>query len=328
MCEVAATRRAELVRPVKLYGSWRCPYVQRAWIGLEEKAVDYQWVDVPSVAATSSSAVAAQDSASGAVEGYESQALPPAAVLHAAPKAPALQNGEERVGEDSLVLLEYIHEAFLGPPLLPITPYLRAQVRLWTRHVDSHIVPHYDGLLVAATPEARAQAHAALLRGLGEFEQAMAPEAEGPFFLGDDFTMADIALAPWWQRMCSVLRAFRKFDPSACPRLQTWSEAVEARVSFHRTAADPERLIEEFSVTAPRSPISPLAAGAAAAAPRSARASLGSAASGEGGSGGGEAGGSCADGGARFGRRRSGDVVEDGATFQRRSSFKMRAAAA
>mmetsp|Transcript_12411 Transcript_12411/g.35267 ORF Transcript_12411/g.35267 Transcript_12411/m.35267 type:complete len:102 (+) Transcript_12411:205-510(+) len=75
----------------------------------------------------------------------------------------------------------------------------------------------------------------------------MAPESEGPFFLGDDFTMADIALAPWWQRMCSVLRAYRKFDPSAIPRLQAWFEAVEARPSFHRTVVDPEKLIEEYA---------------------------------------------------------------------------------
>ena len=31
---------------LKLYGSWFCPYVQRVWVSLEEKKLDYQWIEV------------------------------------------------------------------------------------------------------------------------------------------------------------------------------------------------------------------------------------------------------------------------------------------
>lgn len=226
---------------VKFYGNWRCPHTQRVWIGLEEKVVDYQWVEIdPYIAG----------------EGIRSRWLLPVEELSAlypaffasSPRGqlPALDNDGEHV-QDSLILLEYVHEAFSGPPLLPTTPHQRAKVRLWTRHVDAHIIPHFERLLSAQDPQGRVQARQALLQGLADFQAAMAPESEGPFFLGDDFTMADIALAPWWQRMCSVLRAYRKFDPSACPRLEAWFEAVAARPSFQRTVVDPERLIEEFS---------------------------------------------------------------------------------
>eukprot|EP00439_Symbiodinium_sp_Y106_P004287 s3431_g1.t1 len=47
--------------------------------------------------------------------------------------------------------------------------------------------------------------------------------------------------------MCSVLRAYRKFDPSAFSRLQVWFEAVEGRPCFAKTALDPEKLIEDWS---------------------------------------------------------------------------------
>ncbi|CAE7036721.1 GSTU19 [Symbiodinium sp. CCMP2456] len=162
---------------------------------------------------------------------------------------PALDNEGEHV-YDSIVLLEYVHEIFNGPPLLPTSPLARAKVRLWSKHVDLHIVPNFERLLAAHDAEARAMAREDLVQALALFEEAMSPLAKGPFFLGSDFSMADAVLAPWWQRMCSVLRAYRKFDPSAFSRLQVWFEAVEGRPCFAKTALDPEKLIEEFSYCA------------------------------------------------------------------------------
>lgn len=236
---LASRSCGEVAKPVRFYGSWRCPYSQRAWIGLEEKVVDYQWIEVDVYESSSDGRERRRLSLDELRGRYpEFVACSPRGSL------PALEHRGERI-HDSLVTAEYIHEAFDGPPLLPKTPYLRARVRLWAAHVESRVVPHFDALLVARDEDQRQQARQALIEGLTEFEAAMAPEAEGPFFLGDDFSMADIALVPWWQRMVSVLRAYRKFDPSVHPRLQAWHEAVQARPSVRRTAVDPERLIED-----------------------------------------------------------------------------------
>lgn len=247
--------------PIKFYASWHCPHCQSAWIGLEEKGVEYQWVDIDLYElvdeADSNVGPAMGSSLSCGSVNLRPRKRPLSqeelrnrypAFVECSPRcrAPALDNCGEMVS-DSMVLLEYIHEAFLGPPLLPASPHRRAQVRLWTRHVEQRIVPHFENLLSAQDPDERAQARLALHEGLAEFEAAMAPEADGPFFMGDDFSMTDAALAPWWQRMCSVLRAYRKFDPSVWPRLQVWYEAVQARPSYRGTAVDPERLIEEYS---------------------------------------------------------------------------------
>mmetsp|Transcript_87680 Transcript_87680/g.246318 ORF Transcript_87680/g.246318 Transcript_87680/m.246318 type:complete len:283 (-) Transcript_87680:74-922(-) len=231
--------RTSTGQPVKLYGSWRCPFSQRIWAGLEEKAVDYEWIET------------------GFVEAPDERTCEPnsAQLPRGSRKrrTPALDNNGEWIHDPSgLVVLEYVHEIFGGPPLLPAAPQRRALVRYWTRHVDYNVVPHFDCLLSAQDAEDRSHARAALSEGLAELEESMAPEADGPFFLGDDFSMVDIALAPYWQRMCSVLRAYRKFDPSACPRLQVWYEAVQARPSFKRTIVDTERLIEAYSDVAAR----------------------------------------------------------------------------
>jgi len=230
---------------VKFYASSRCPYAQRVWIGLEEKAVDYQWVEIDLYRSAS-----AGSRGRWLMPLEELQNLYPDFVA-CSPRGllPALDNEGEHV-YDSIVLLEYVHEIFNGPPLLPTSPLARAKVRLWSKHVDLHIVPNFERLLAAHDAEARAMAREDLVQALALFEEAMSPLAKGPFFLGSDFSMADAVLAPWWLRMCSVLRAYRKFDPSAFSRLQVWFEAVEGRPCFAKTALDPEKLIEEFSYCA------------------------------------------------------------------------------
>jgi len=235
-----AMRSAEHL-PVKLFGNWRCPHTQSVWVGLEEKCVDFEWFEIDLYKRENGS----RQRWLSPVEDI-SRLYPAFIKCSPSAKIPALDNNGEHV-KDSLIALEYINEAFTGPPLLPTAPRLRARVRLWARHVESQVVPHYERLLAMQDAEGRAQARSSLQRGLVEFEQAMAPETEGPFFLGDDFSIVDIALAPWWQRMCTVARAYRKFDPSKHPRLQLWFEAMEARPSFKRTMVDPERIIEDYS---------------------------------------------------------------------------------
>eukprot|EP00930_Biecheleria_cincta_P028111 TRINITY_DN19603_c0_g1_i1.p1 TRINITY_DN19603_c0_g1~~TRINITY_DN19603_c0_g1_i1.p1 ORF type:complete len:328 (+),score=43.88 TRINITY_DN19603_c0_g1_i1:60-986(+) len=245
--EVSGNKAATIV----FYAGSGCPYTQRVWIGLEEKAIDYQWVDIDIYRKTNTDGDSNPNARGRWLLPMEElkQIYPNFVACSPRGQLPALENGGEKV-HDSTVLLEYVHEAFIGPPLLPTSPYARAQVRLWSKHVDLHIVPNYERLLAAHDQETRSLAREDLLRGLSEFQSVMAPLTEGPFFLGDDFSMADMALAPWWQRMCSVLRAYRKFDPTAFPRLQAWFEAVEARPSFAQTSVDPEKLIEDFSYCA------------------------------------------------------------------------------
>eukprot|EP00931_Biecheleriopsis_adriatica_P110254 TRINITY_DN84502_c0_g1_i1.p1 TRINITY_DN84502_c0_g1~~TRINITY_DN84502_c0_g1_i1.p1 ORF type:complete len:281 (-),score=36.27 TRINITY_DN84502_c0_g1_i1:88-930(-) len=234
--------------PVTFYASSRCPYSQRVWIGLEEKEVEYNWVEIDLYRKNDTESENDQRRWLLPLEELR-QRYPGFVSCSPRGQLPAVENGGDQLCDTS-VLLEYIHEVFSGPPLLPTAPYSRAQVRFWSKHVDQAIVPNYDRLLAAHDPEARTLARDDLLRALADFEAAMAPLREGPFFLGDDFSLADLNLAPWWLRMCSVLRAYRKFDPSPFSRLQAWYEAVEARPSFARTAVDPEKLIEELSYCA------------------------------------------------------------------------------
>lgn len=40
-----AAQRHQAEEPLKLYAGWFCPFVQRAWLALEEKGIPYQYVE-------------------------------------------------------------------------------------------------------------------------------------------------------------------------------------------------------------------------------------------------------------------------------------------
>lgn len=103
-----------------LYGSCFCPFVQRVWIALEVKRIPYEYIEV---------------------DPYKK----PQSLLDLNPHGlvPVLRHGDWACYE-STVLLEYLEDLHTGPILLPIgDPKLRAHCRLWSEHINRHIVPTF-----------------------------------------------------------------------------------------------------------------------------------------------------------------------------------------
>ena len=177
---------------------------------------------------------------------------------------PALiHNGAQLI--ESTFINEYLDEAFPGNPLRPATPLERHAMRLWCRDVDEKYLPAVlkhnwqrtihpiarnctDAELEAKlanipSPERRnfwyrmardpftaeeLEAAMEVLRGLiRKTEDAL---AQGPWLLGEQFTLADISVTPYVKRIEELEPD--QVDALRNPRTADWWARLTARPGF------------------------------------------------------------------------------------------------
>eukprot|EP00293_Proteomonas_sulcata_P015076 CAMPEP_0184297666 /NCGR_PEP_ID=MMETSP1049-20130417/8561_1 /TAXON_ID=77928 /ORGANISM="Proteomonas sulcata, Strain CCMP704" /LENGTH=332 /DNA_ID=CAMNT_0026607499 /DNA_START=357 /DNA_END=1355 /DNA_ORIENTATION=+ len=250
--ENTIAKRSQSSSSTLLYCSWFCPFAQRAWIAMEEKDIDYKYVEV--------NPYEVDPKEEG---GYTKKQLPINEKKRLFPDflavnpnglVPALDNGGEKLYE-SLQVVEYIDDKFKdrGPRLMPDDPLERARVRIWAEMATSKVQREYYKMLMAQDSEEQETAKKAFFERCREFARAMDPieGSNGAFFLGSRFTLVDIALAPYWQRFLLVGGFYRGLklpqDEPEFRRLEAWWKAVQARPGFARTRVCDERLIASYS---------------------------------------------------------------------------------
>ena len=137
---------------------------------------------------------------------------------------------------ETKVMMEYLDERFPHPPLLPVYPVARAQSRLWLHRIESDWGPLVDIIVKGGNASAAAKARKELKDGL----LTIAPIfSEMPFFMSEEFTIVDCALAPILWRLESMdikLPKTKQTKP-----LMDYMDRLFARESFQESLTELEK---------------------------------------------------------------------------------------
>jgi glutathione S-transferase len=186
---------------------------------------------------------------------------------------PTLVHNGEPIRE-STIINEYIDAAFAGPSLTPHDPLKQARMREFIRKCEDgfdgivkltmvkYILPklrnrwgqeellrqaarrplryyqdvHSRGVRGEITEAELAESRATIEDLLDRLEGVLAP---GPWIVGDELTLADIAIAPYMFRL-SALGADQFWSKDRRPRIAAWYQNLSARPSFQTAVSWPD----------------------------------------------------------------------------------------
>ncbi|XP_071959692.1 glutathione S-transferase omega-1-like isoform X1 [Antedon mediterranea] len=160
---------------LRLYSMQFCPFAQRARLVAEAKGLDYEVINC-------------------------NLKKKPEWLLERNPngQVPALEH-DEKVLYESLIVADYLDDAYPGRKLKSSDSYQRAQDDLIVNQFGSKIVPAYYKTL-RSPPEGRDAAVQELIEKLSVLEKIMSKRAK-PFLGGKKPGMVDFMIWPWLERL-------------------------------------------------------------------------------------------------------------------------------
>jgi glutathione S-transferase len=209
---------------VELFVSTLCPFAARARLALAEKQLPFKEVEID-------------------------LQRKPDWFLQISPhgKVPLLRHDGRLVWE-SAVIAEYLEEVFPARPLLPAEPEQRAAARAWVSFADSRLYARTETLLHSFDPEVHVRIAKQIADDLRFLEgHTFARQSNnGAYLLGAEFTLADLALYPWFEQV-AVLERYRGFRlPAECQRLIAWQQAVANRDSVRSVGRSPQYFLDAY----------------------------------------------------------------------------------
>ena len=193
-------------------------YCQRVRIVLEEKGIFAEVIDTPKNNLTE-----------------EILELSPYATL------PVLVDRDVSL-YDSVTLMEYLDERFPHPPLLPVYPVARANIRLYIKRIESDWCTLFDQIVNGDLKNA---AKKKAIKQLKSLITGTAPIfKEKSFFMNDEFSLVDCCIAPILWRLPLVDIEIPK-DNKNRP-INEYMKSVFTRKSFINSLTELEKEIRSF----------------------------------------------------------------------------------
>ena len=248
-----------------VYSNLICPFDHRSRVALHAKGLEYEFVQIPLSVELAKMKDEGVDSCinwknSGKTidelvslkESYKVNYNPGGEV-------PTLVIDDRNIVRESDVVVEFLDDMFpeRGAKLLPSDPYQRANSRNMMK-----IIGRNNGisLLYKALNNRDCTKDEELRDSLYKFFAKFCDLADdtGPYFLGENLSIVDIMLGPFYIRFLEVLFYFRGIDlvptdeklyPWAT-RMRSWGSAITGNKSFQDTMSTREHYIEAYGAKA------------------------------------------------------------------------------
>jgi len=216
----------------KFFNNRLCPFGNRAWWAATEKQVkfDYIHVDLGD----------SQPASFKIINPYET--------------VPCFYDEGQGVFE-SVNVAEFFEERYpgQGTRLMPTDPFLRAAVREVISKFDvGYLYTH----LRNQDPQKRAAVEKNTIEELEWFANLFSKiSGSGPYFLGEELSLVDIAILPFLERFSIALQHYRDFEllpanNSKLAKLRAALETARTRPAWQVCAQTPEFYIQSFAVAA------------------------------------------------------------------------------
>lgn len=209
---------------LELYSAAVCPFAQKTQILLNEKNLDYQYLEID----------------------LDNK---PEWFLKISPygKVPLIKHKNHYIYESDIIN-EYLNEIFPAPPMLSENPYIRSQMRIWIAYCNRELIPVYYKLLlsqdVAQYPVLRENLTKILLyiekEGFDQWSQS------GPYFFGEKISLVDICFYPLFERFVTNEYYRNAVIPQECRRLRAWIRHMRALPSVEVSSNPPEFYIQRY----------------------------------------------------------------------------------
>lgn len=132
---------------------------------------------------------------------------------------------------DARIIMEYLDERFPHPPLLPVYPVARAEVRKMMYRIDRD---WYQLVEKIRSDHQVEEAREQLLQSLLAVEPVFASK---PYFLSDEFSLLDCVLGPLLWRLPQLGVVL----PESSKPIQNYMKLVFQRDSFKSSLSDAEK---------------------------------------------------------------------------------------
>jgi len=125
----------------------------------------------------------------------------------------------------------------------------RANIRLVISQFDEKLISKFYTVLRASTEEKLNEALAAVREPLKQVDEMYGKyNTSGPYFLGNQLSMAEITILPFIFRFSITIPHYRQVDIFAdAPNFRAALEAAKTRRAFEETIAEPEYFIQAYA---------------------------------------------------------------------------------